>query len=206
MSDQSPEPFPEEFPETLHIKFPEPFTNQQKDDISLPENISNNQASNKELQESLTNNPDDKGKDIDNKKEKPRSSVKMSLTFFAVLIFFIELFLNFNFIMSDIFANGLYGPDEKVNGHLVKMFIFGIPSLFLICALLPLSQKNNNTKKSLTIFFMLFIIKILLFIGYFIFLLLDREKKEIRLLTLIPEIAFDVIIVINKKLSINQNR
>ena len=78
--------------------------------------------------------------------------------------------------------------------------------LILDLHFLHLSQIINNNKNTLTQFFILLAIKIGLFVVYFIFLLLDRDNKEIRLITLIPEIAVNAIIVINKKLCINYQK
>ena len=200
----------EQMPESLSEQIPEPYTNQQKDNISFPETFLNNQESNGKLLESLTNNPEDKQKNIDFKKEDSKSlkppKCVIVLNIIAVFIVFIETFLNLAFVRSDILNNGIYGAGEKVGKYLFIMFLFGFPCLFLICVLIHLSQIINNIKNTLRQFFILLAIKIGLFAIYFIFLLLDRDNKEIRLITLIPEIAVNAIIVINKKLCINYQK
>ena len=109
--------------------------------------------------------------------------------------------------MSDIFMNGImYGPSKKIDKHLTKVFAFGIPCLLLASMLLIHSQNFDDPKKSFKIMLILLIIKILLFTGYFIFLYLEWENKEIRLIVIIPELAFNIIILIDGIFKKNNNQ
>ena len=151
----------------------------------------NNQIYNGPLQQPLTNNQ---------KVSAECTTRKVCVCIFATIILFIEAFLNFSLIMSDIFMYGIYGPSKKVEKHLTKVFIFGLLCAILSMAMLILSLSQDDPKKSYNIILILLIIKLLLYTGYFIFLYLDREGKEIRLIVIIPELALNAIILINENL------
>ena len=228
---QLPEPFtnqPEE-----NIKLPEPFTNQpvyngqepfqahqvyngqlqdpfqnqqlynvqnqQINNGQLQEPFQNKQAYNGKLEEPLTNTPEDQQRNLNVRRRQPIKK-RYCLYVCAIIILCIEIFMNFCYYLSDSFSNGMfYRPDKEVEKRLDKMEAF-IPASFIPCIMLSISQIYCNPKKTLIAIVILLIIKIGVFIGYFIIL---YSGKVVRLVALIPEIAFDAMILINEILKFN---
>ena len=188
-----------------------PFTNNQELNGQLKEPLTNNKELNRQLKESLTNNQEFNGQSqgpfINDQVNIQRPKRKISLCIFATIILFIEICLNFYFVVSDCFMNGIiYGPDKKIDKHLVKVFGFGLPCGLLALILLVNSRTFDDPEKSFKIMIILLSIKLALFIGYFIFLFLDRDNKEIRLIVIIPELLYNAIILINEKLKKKNNQ
>ena len=231
MSEHQPAPLvsnPED-----NIQLPEPFTNQPEENIKLPEpftnqpvyngqepfqaqqvyngqlqepfqnqqvyNVQNQQVYNGQLQEPLTNTPENQQRNLNVQKKKPIKK-RYCLYVCAIIILCIEIFMNFCYYLSDSFSNGMfYRPDKEVEKRLDKMEAF-IPASFIPCIMLSISQIYCNPKKTLIAIVILLIIKIGVFIGYFIIL---YSGKVVRLVALIPEIAFDAMILINEILKFN---
>ena len=84
-----------------------------------------------------------------------------------------------------------------------SLFGFGIPCSFLPCVIIAFSSGSSNPKNILITNCILLLIKTGLFIGFFISLY-SFNKDDILLIAIIPEVAFDFLVIINDSSKLNK--
>ena len=84
------------------------------------------------------------------------------------------------------------------------MFGFGIPCAFFPCIIIGIIKSNYKPKIIFITNLILILIKTGLFIGYFISLYKIREGKDkLLLITILPEVVFNILIIINDASKLN---
>ena len=196
-------------------KLPEPFISNQEENQQLQEPFRNNQEDNQQLSkqmpdqlpESLTNNQENNQHDLVAINQEPPSIRSQPLLVWAIFILVIDSIMNFIFVFSDILASGFYDPDKEMEAHVGSMLKFGMPCAFISYMIFVCVWTINSPIISLILNIILILIKTGLFTGYFIHLYGCRhDKAKIRLLTIIFEISFDFLIIINEILKIKKKK
>ena len=187
------------------IQLPEPFQNEPENKQQLSEPVSNNPENNAQALEPLTNN-NQQNSEVKVNTEKstgiPPNKNFNCMIYSAVCLLIIEVVMNFCFVIRDVFESGLRysatSDEKRRDSHIGPYFLFGMLCLVLAIIVPFVCRVYDRPKVTLISVSILIFIKSGLFVSYFLHLRACRSNDDTRVLTLIPEIGFNVLMIIHE--------
>ena len=189
---------------SLTEQLPEPYKNNEEENQEeyLQVNQQINSQVNQQINQQLNNNIE-----TPNNMESSNSKISCLLCCAITLLVLEGIFIAF-YLFALIISLGArrYPGDNEENEskYLGRTFGFGLPCSFFPCIIIPISSANFRPKTIFITNCILLLIKTGLFIGFFISLYNIRDCKDgILFIAIIPEIAFDFLVIINDSSKLN---
>ena len=188
---------------SLTEQLPEPFKNNEEENQEEYQQVNQqiNQQVNQQMNQQINANIETSNN------IQPSNSKNNCLLCCAIFLLILEgVFFGFYvFALLLSFSARRYPSDneDKEDKYLGRTFAFGLPCSFLPCIIIAISKAPYTTKTTFIINCILVLIKTGLFIGYFISLYKIRDSDTLLLIGIFPEIAFNILVIMNDSSRLN---